>query len=552
MSERESLITGYLGGDLDEAGRRELAALLERDAGTVREFDAALRIEALLQAAHGEPPSDARLADGIRGRNRSRRFPRRLAVAAAAVLAAAAGAWLGSRDRAGHEVLAGRVLVGGREVRRVPDGAALEVAGNGPATICLADGSRTELSPASRAVLRGRVGELRQVVKLDRGKGSFKVEEGAEKFRVDTPVGKVTVLGTRFSVELRPAASKGENKMKGKMALALVVAVTAGSVRVDFGGKEHVLSVGQQRVFGGEGEGHKKEESGLPESVRGFSGMVRGVVVAKGEKDTFTFKVGRVLKVWKGNKAKKPAALVGRTIKVGPGWRKSKRGKWHRVEIHVLFIRKLKAGQELSLEVRNVERDYFAILELGAEQRAWALKGAGEREGEKKEGEHREGEKKEGEHREGEHREGERPRRFVVSEGKATARLLGVVRGRKKSVLFIKIEKITGQTKWRNSKTGTHEAKAGATVGFAAQWEKRGGRWRPSHREMKVFTALRPGNRVECGAYFDEHPRLRTVELAGRGEKEREGGKREGEKKEGEKKESEKKEGEKSGDDWDF
>ncbi len=539
MSERQTLIAGYFDGDLDAAAREELAALLEHDASAAGEFDEALHIEALLRAAHTELPSS-----GAR-----RRSPWRLAAVAAAVLAAATGAWLGSRESTDHQVLAGRVLVDGQEVSRIPEGAALEVAGNGPATIRLADGSRAELSPASRAVLCGGVGELRQVVKLDRGKGDFNVEKGAKKFRVDTPVGKVTVLGTEFSVELRPAVSKGEGKMKGKMALALVVAVAAGSVRVDFDGKEHVLSVGQQRVFGREREGDGKKESGLPESVRGFSGRVRGAVVTKGKKHTFTFKVGRVLKTWKGSKAKKPAALVGLTIKIGPRWQKNKRGKWRPVEIQVLFIRKLKAGSELTLEVRNVERDEFAILELDRDQRTWALKKGGEREGEKREGERREGEKKEGERREGERREGDRPRRYVLSDGKAEARFLGLVLGREGAKLKIKILKVGKAHK---------KLPVGKTVIFAAQWEKKeGGGWRPSRREMKVFKALRRGDRVECGAYFDKHPRLCIVELAGGGEKERKehkDGKREGKHREGEKREGEKKEGAKKegGDDLDF
>ncbi len=30
---------------------------------------------------------------------------------------------------------------------------------------------------------------------------------------------------------------------------------------------------------------------------------------------------------------------------------------------------------------------------------------------------------------------------------------------------------------------------------------------------MKIFKSLRPGTRVECGAYFDEHPRLSSVQV---------------------------------------
>jgi len=54
---------------------------------------------------------------------------------------------------------------------------------------------------------------------------------------------------------------------------------------------------------------------------------------------------------------------------VGPRWVKGERGKWNPVELHVAFIRGLKAGQEITLEIQHAERDHFAILELSAEQR---------------------------------------------------------------------------------------------------------------------------------------------------------------------------------------
>lgn len=107
-----------------------------------------------------------------------------------------------------------------------------------------------------------------------------------------------------------------------------------------------------------------------PEGLVGFSGQVRGVVAGKGDHGTVTFKVGRVLKTWKGNKAKRPEALKGRTIPVGPAWvREGEGGKWHPVEKHIRFLRTLKPGEELTLEIRHAERDHFAILELSREQR---------------------------------------------------------------------------------------------------------------------------------------------------------------------------------------
>jgi len=127
----------------------------------------------------------------------------------------------------------------------------------------------------------------------------------------------------------------------------------------------------------------------LPEGLKGFSGQVRGVVKGKGDGNTFAFKVGRVLRVWKNNEAETPRELVGRQVSVGPRWVKGEDGKWRPMELHVAFIRKLKVGQELTLEIRNEEGNHFNILELTKEQRQWAARAA-EGEGDRPE---REGDK---------------------------------------------------------------------------------------------------------------------------------------------------------------
>jgi len=114
----------------------------------------------------------------------------------------------------------------------------------------------------------------------------------------------------------------------------------------------------------------------IPESLQGFSGQVRGVVVSKGEKDSLRSKVARLLRTWEGNKASDAKAIVGRTVRVVPSWHKGDDGKWRPYELHVSFIRKLKVGQEMTLEIRNVEGPRnFQILELSEEQRAFARGG---------------------------------------------------------------------------------------------------------------------------------------------------------------------------------
>lgn len=113
----------------------------------------------------------------------------------------------------------------------------------------------------------------------------------------------------------------------------------------------------------------KKEKGKLPEGVRGFSGQVRGVIVARGQKNDFTFKVVKVQRTWKNNKAKKPQLLAGRTVTVYPRWAKNDQGKFQPSKLHVGFIGTLKPKQELTLELINNERNAFSILELNADQR---------------------------------------------------------------------------------------------------------------------------------------------------------------------------------------
>jgi hypothetical protein len=92
--------------------------------------------------------------------------------------------------------------------------------------------------------------------------------------------------------------------------------------------------------------------------------MVRGEVLGHTKWHMFFFRVDRVLRVWRNNKAGRPEALVGKIILVHPRW---KNGKV--VPLHLAFTRRLEAGQAVTLEIINSERDLFGILELSKEQR---------------------------------------------------------------------------------------------------------------------------------------------------------------------------------------
>jgi len=320
-------------------------------------------IHVLLEESLGdEAPPDltARILARAARERRMRVLVPALAAAAVLLVAAVVG-WLLLASRYPSPDVSGPCrLLAGAEVGR-----GAEVAtDDGNAALALGGYCRIEMQP--QTVLRIEGEKRAEQVFLRRGGVVCDVDRNVGSFAVCTDVGMVSVSGTKFSVNLvEREGGKEMDARSVRAAVVLAVAVMAGSVNVQYGGKSYQLAAGAQQAFGADGA----QPSTLPEAVRGFSGQVRGVVVQKGERHTFLFKVGRVLKVWEKNAAKNPEALVGLTITVGPQWVKGDDGKGRPSEAQVAFINKLKVGDEMNLEVRNSERDAFVILELSAEQR---------------------------------------------------------------------------------------------------------------------------------------------------------------------------------------
>ena len=167
-------------------------------------------------------------------------------VAAAAAVVLAVGAFLifppGKKKGSDPEVVASQVR---------------KVVGAAPESIDLPDSSHVDLDPFSEAVIHSRSVDTRQVIELTSGGGNFQVAHGGGQFRVETPVGTVTALGTKFSVKLQ---TRGKGKSGAKAKQTLVVAVTEGSVRVDAGGKSYVLADSKTRVFGDDGEQNNRDD----------------------------------------------------------------------------------------------------------------------------------------------------------------------------------------------------------------------------------------------------------------------------------------------------
>lgn len=115
--------------------------------------------------------------------------------------------------------------------------------------------------------------------------------------------------------------------------------------------------------------------------VERFSDSVTGVVAGRGE-GSFRLRVTESY----GH------PLMGRTISVAPGFARSDAGDLMPNKVHAAFIRRLADGQELEVDVRQVDRDVFVIGDLtkeqsdGALKRGDARKAKPEREGDRKDG----------------------------------------------------------------------------------------------------------------------------------------------------------------------
>ena len=244
----------------------------------------------------------------------------------------------------------------------------------GEAELNLGGYATVRMTPQTALQIEGD--RFAEAVYLRRGEVLCNVAQERGTFEVRSDIGVVSVSGTQFSVSI--LEEEGGTDMSAKR---MMVKVMAGAVLVAGTWGQRALYAGDEATVPDAGPlaavaARDAAEEGLPDGLKGFSGQVRGVVTAKGDRNTFDFKVGRLLRTWKNNKAENPELIVGRTVLVAPRWAKGEDGKWRPVELHVAFIRTLVVGQELTLEIRNPELDHFAILELSEEQRVMARRSA--------------------------------------------------------------------------------------------------------------------------------------------------------------------------------
>lgn len=152
-------------------------------------------------------------------------------------------------DPKSAKVIAGDVRVNGQLAKTASTGDRLHVVSQQSAVLSLPDGSKAEFETASEFVLRGEMAGMSQVVEMVDGTGTFKVEPTEGGFQVETPVGRVTALGTEFRVKLRTQVDTKERVFPGTNIAALAVLVISGVVEVEVAGKTYTLYAGDDRQF---------------------------------------------------------------------------------------------------------------------------------------------------------------------------------------------------------------------------------------------------------------------------------------------------------------
>ncbi|MFW6108265.1 MAG: FecR domain-containing protein [bacterium] len=255
-------------------------------------------IEVLLaELLGGERPPDvtrAVLARAGRGR--------RWALAGAAIAAgllATVGVWWLLGAYPGPRAAGPLTVVGGGPVQR---GATL-VARERPATVSLGGYCRVRLHPGSRVRVAGE--REAEEVFLEQGGVTCEVEPGAGRFAVATPVGKVTVTGTEFTVQL--LGGKGDETMRG---MQMLVRVAMGAVLVSGSWGQVTLGEGEERRV----PERAASEYAAPASLRGFKGYLIGTLASVGRKGC-TIEVANARAV-DGSRARTPQAAVGQRVPV--------------------------------------------------------------------------------------------------------------------------------------------------------------------------------------------------------------------------------------------
>jgi hypothetical protein len=113
-------------------------------------------------------------------------------------------------------------------------------------------------------------------------------------------------------------------------------------------------------------------------------------------------------------------------------------------------------------------------------------------------------------------------KKFVLSDKAVESTVTGVVVGRERLALKVKVEKVEGTTEWKNPKGETVKITVGETVAIYGQHEKgEDGKWHPAKATAELYEKLRAGDKLVAGLYFDERLRPAYITVTARGEGEK-------------------------------
>jgi hypothetical protein len=118
------------------------------------------------------------------------------------------------------------------------------------------------------------------------------------------------------------------------------------------------LAAGQESAPDAPPEAREGRRLPLPDAASAFAGLVRGTVVRLRDRG-LELQIEQVVREWEHSKAKNAASLVGKRIVVD--------SVPH--EAVVSFLRSLKVGDQVTLDVAHREGERLTVLELTDEQR---------------------------------------------------------------------------------------------------------------------------------------------------------------------------------------
>ncbi len=194
--------------------------------------------------------------------------------------------------------------------QRIPQRGDTIIAGDSDAELSIGAYCSVTLKPGTELVLKGN--PRSEVLELKEGTVESRIVPEKGRFRIDTPLGHVSVRGTEFitTVEYKTANNEGVQGINGLKKSAIVtVAVVSGMVAFEMGGMTGILGPGSSQAFADDNEKtESRAEAALPSPWQNQDiGAVGKTGSADHSNGTFTVKGGGE-DIWSAKAPRKPYA----------------------------------------------------------------------------------------------------------------------------------------------------------------------------------------------------------------------------------------------------